>query len=120
MSMNTIIDGLICSTVFTPGVAPLPCASAYMHNATGGVDPLVPDTTVAGQYLFTTPDQLDLQNISIEARAYNAAGDNRRVMVVSTQIINGGTQFEVFVNDDAGAASEDFVNCEVTVTRLPL
>ena len=118
--MDSVIDGLVCSTVFTPGVAPLPCTSAYMHNALGTVDPLVPDTTAAGHYFFETPTPLDLQNISIEARAYNAAGGVRLVSVVPLPILNGGTQFDVFVSDDAAALSEDFVNCEVTVTRLPL
>lgn len=117
---NTLLDGLICSTVFTPGVAPAACASAYMRNCYGTTTAALPDTVIAGNYQVNTPDDLDFQNISITARAYDAAGSVRKVTVVPTQILNGGTNFDIYVRDDAGALTEDFVNCEVTVTRLPL
>jgi len=117
---NTLIDGLIASTVFTPGVAPDACTSAYMRNCYGTVDPLVPDTIAAGQYLIVVPGNLDEQRISVTARAYNAAGDTRNVTVRFTNFLGGNCNVGIFVKNDAAADSEDFVNCEVTICRLPL
>jgi hypothetical protein len=116
---NTLIDGLIASTVFTPGAFPDACTSAYMRNCAGVANPDVPDTAALGRYKVIVACALDLQKISINARAYNAAGSVRNVTVIPT-VAGDQSQLDMYVRDDAGALSEDFVNCEVTVTRLPL
>lgn len=118
--MNNLIDGLIASTVFTPGVAPAPCASAYVHNCDGITTPGLPDTVAAGHYQVIVPGNLDPQRISVISRAYNAAGDVRNVSVNFTNFLGGNCTLDIYVKDDLGAASEDFVNCEVTICRLPL
>jgi len=116
---NTLVDGLIASTVFTPGVFPLPCTSAYMRNCYGDTTPGLPETDALGEYFVTVPGGIDEQNISVNARAYNAAGDTRAVVVTFTAF-GGNTIVHIYVNSDAAARSEDFVNCEVTICRLPL
>jgi hypothetical protein len=109
---------VICSTVFTPAT---PVASAYMYNMGSGIASGLPERVAAGQYRCTTPVNLDLQKISITARGYNAAGDNRLVTVVPSAMANdAGTQFDIFIKTDAGAASDDCLNVECTVSRLPL
>ncbi len=119
--MDSVVDGLIASTVFTPGVAPANCTSAYMRNCSGANLPAdVPVTIAAGHYEITVPGNLDEQRISVNARAYNAAGANRRTTVVFTNALGGNCTVDIYVRDDAGALSEDFVNCEVSISRLPI
>jgi hypothetical protein len=115
---STILDGLLAATVFTPGVAPAECVSGYMRNCAGS-GTVLPGTVNAGHYAVIVEDALEVQKISINARAYNAAGDVRRVSVMPT-VVGTQTQLDIYVRNDLGALSEDFVNCEVTVTRLPL
>lgn len=120
--MDSVVDGLISSTVFTPGVAPANCASAYMRNCSGaGTNPDVPTTVAAGHYQVVIPGNLDEQRISVNARAYATnSPNNRRVTVVFTNALGGNCTLDIYVRDDAGALSEDFLNCEVSISRLPI
>jgi hypothetical protein len=123
---------VIASAIFQPGVFPLPCPvnpiaqTPYMRNARGAVNPLVPDSVAAGHYRFTVGGDVDTKHVSITPRATNAAGANRVVSVVLTRPIlplTTPTTVDVFVRDTAaadGVLSEDFVDCEVTIARLPL
>ncbi len=109
---------IVASTVFVPAT---PVASAYMYNMGSPIASGLPERVAAGQFRCTTPVVLDLQNISITARAYNAAGDNRIVSVVPSAMANdAGTQLDIFIKTDAGVASDDALNVECTVARLPL
>jgi len=106
---------VVASTIFTPAT---PVADAYVRNCAGSTTTL-PTRIAAGQYRVVCPDQVELKRQSITARAYNAAGDNRLVTVVPT-LVAGGTQLDIFIKTDAGVASDDCVNVEVTLARLPL
>lgn len=108
---------LICFAVFTPAT---PVAVAAMRNAAGTTTEK-PTRIATGHYVFTTPVPLDFQRIDVVGRAYNAAGNLRHVAVVPSAIANdGGTQFDVFIRDAADALSDDALNVEVTVRKLPL
>jgi hypothetical protein len=106
---------VVCSTVFTPAT---PVASGYMRNVAGSTTTL-PTRIAAGQYRVVCPDQVELQRQSITARAYEATGVSRLVTVVPT-LVAGGTQLDIFIKTDAGVASDDCLNVEVTMARLPL
>ena len=106
---------VVASTVFLPAT---PVASAYMRNCAGSTTTL-PTRIAAGQYRVICPDEVELQRQSITARGYNAAGANRLVTVVPS-LVATGTQLDIFIKTDAGVASDDCVNVEVTLARLPL
>ena len=106
---------VVASTVFLPAG---PVVSGYVRNCAGDVTAL-PTKVAAGHYRVTCPDQVELQRQSITARAYNAAGANRIVTVVPT-LSGAGTVLDIFIKTDAGVASDDCVNVEVTLARLPL
>jgi len=107
---------VVASTIFAPAN---PVVSAYMRNCAGDAAAVVPTRVGAGHYRVTSPDQVELQRQSITARAYNAAGANRLVQVVPT-LTAAGTVLDIYINTDAGVASDDCVNVEVTLARLPL
>lgn len=112
-----MFDELVCSTVFVPAT---PVASASMRNCVGTTTEL-PTRIGTGHYRITTPDNLDFLRISITARAALAAGTNLVVMVSPSAIAsNGGTLFDIFINTDAGAATDTADAVEVTVEKLPL
>lgn len=106
---------VVASTVFTPAT---PVAAAYMRNCAGSTTTL-PTRIGAGHYRVVCPDQVELQRQSITERAYSAAGVNRIVTTVPT-LVAGGTQLDIYINTDAGVPSDDCLNVEVTLARLPL
>jgi len=113
----------VWGTIFTPAD---PVAAASMRNCAGltagSVLQEFPAMIIAGQFQIRVPESFGHQDISIEARAYNAAGDTRAVTVVPTVLTVGVDEsiYDIFIRDDLGALTNDALNVEVTAYRLPL
>jgi hypothetical protein len=126
--MNGVTE-VIASTTFPPGNPP---AEAYMRNCYGNaITDVVPGRSGVGDYFvtvppssgidLTTPAGLKSSAVSVTARAYNAAGAVRNVNVgLSINLGDSSTNVAIRVRDDLGALTDDFVRCEVTISRLPL
>lgn len=108
---------VICSTVFQGfgqgffGFYARNCQSSVGDN---------PQRIGIGHYQTFTPDFIEQTKCSVTSRAYEINGFNRIVTVVMA-ILSFGTQIDIFIRTDvAGALTDDFLVCEVTVARLPL
>jgi hypothetical protein len=115
---------VIASTIFNPGVFPLPVvAGAYMRNMFGSVDPAVPDSIAAGHYRTFVPGDLDPLRTSITHRATDQAGVTFIVSVVLTRPVLPAVTpvtVDIFVRTDGAVLSEAADPVEVTLSRLPL
>jgi hypothetical protein len=113
---------VIASCVFVPTATPAPVVNAYMYNCNGNTsaDPM-PLRYGAGEYEMHIEQDLDVQQISIVARAYNAAGATRIVNVSPSPLPGlNNTAFDIKLRDDLGALTDDAAYVEITVSRLPL
>jgi len=113
--MSATAAPVLCSTIFTPAD---PVVSGKMRNCAGSTTTL-PTKIGNGNYRITMPQAIDLQNVSIRPRAYEAAGVTLNVTVVPT-VAGDVTTFNIFIKTDAGVANDAALNVEVTVFQLPL
>lgn len=116
------VENIIACTVFTPVVGANPAVFAN-RNFTGvvGAATDAPLRIAAGHWQVTANGSFVNTMMSINARAYNAAGLNRLVTVVPNASLGDRTVFDIFLATDvASTPSDDALFVEVTIRRLPL
>jgi hypothetical protein len=108
----------IASTIFVP-VAVAPVLSAYTRNCS------FPTRVGPGIYQVILNQDVDKLKTSITTRAAGtipAAGAARDVTVVLTRNLPtpNKTTIDIYLRDNAGVASDDADQVEVTLAQLPL
>ncbi len=122
------VGEIICATVFAPAD---PVVDAYMFNCYGDEPGDQVGVSGVGEYYIGTSGAQgigtgasEVRKISVNARAYNATGDLRIVTVSQTNPADNTagpvSGFNILIKEADGTPTDDFLFCEVTVSRLPL